>query len=286
MYYQQSKFNGWPKKLITAAIVLFLMAMPFVLKLPSIPKKLVDVPSEPEPPKDTKPQWVETYVPKHKVQLPDFAGIRDVSEKKRRFFNFMMPYVEKENERLLAERIWLLEIRVKLEDNGVLNEEEQAHLARLNKAYRIKHKTISTLAAVKELLKCVDGLPKELVLMQAANESAWGSSRFARLGLNFFGQWCYSKGCGIVPKGRPEGKTYEVKAYMGVQQSVTSYFKNINTNPAYQLLRDIRAQLRANHLPLHPQVLATGLLAYSQRGDHYVQEISKMIEHNQAYMGD
>ena len=41
--------------------------------------------------------------------------------------------------------------------------------------------------------------------MQAANESAWGTSRFARIGLNFFGQWCYSKGCGMVPKRRNTG---------------------------------------------------------------------------------
>jgi Bax protein len=191
-----------------------------------------------------------------------------------------------ENERLLAIRIELLELRNKLADELELSETEQERLNRLAGQYKVDSKSYSLEGTVKELLKRIDGLPKELVLMQAANESAWGSSRFARLGLNFFGQWCYTPGCGIIPRSRPKGKTYEVEAFMSVQESVMRYFRNINTNPAYQVLRDIRAQLRANHLPLDAKVLATGLVHYSQRGDMYVQEISKMIEHNQAYMAD
>lgn len=268
---------------VLALAVVYLLIRPFIVATPE-PQKVEPEPVVVEKPVEEKPVWVETYVPKHNVQLPDFAGIRDVKEKKRRFFGFMGKYVERENEKLLAQRIWLLELKHKIAENQTLSDEDSQKLNEFYQSYRIKHEAMSVSAAIDALLDCVDGLPKELVLMQAANESAWGSSRFARLGLNFFGQWCYSKDCGIVPRYRPKGKTYEVEAFMSVQQSVTSYFKNINTNPAYKLLREIRAQLRANHLPLNAQVLATGLLPYSERGDLYVQEITKMIEHNQQFM--
>ena len=47
---------------------------------------------------------------------------------------------------------------------------------------------------VNELMLRVDVLPVSLALAQAANESAWGTSRFALQGNNIFGQWCYEPG--------------------------------------------------------------------------------------------
>jgi len=125
-----------------------------------------------------------------------------------------------------------------------------------------------------------------LVLVQAANESAWGTSRFARIGLNFFGIWCYKKGCGMVPKGRDKGLKHEVAAFDSVEQAVSHYLLNINTNAAYVVFRTIRAQLHQQNQPLSAQILATGLLPYSQRGTDYVLEISDMIRHNQVYFDE
>ena len=227
---------------------------------------------------------IETFLPSHSVELPDFAAIVNVQEKKRRFFNFLTPYVEAENRRLVALNQWLMSKKQQVERLEPLSDEDNEKLQLLYSSYRIKHASMSQQKALQELLKCVDAIPLELVLMQAANESAWGTSRFAKLGLNFFGKWCYSKGCGIVPKGRPIGKTYEVQAYISVSDSVQSYFKNINTNNAYSLLREIRYQLRENDVALDAKILATGLLAYSERGSHYVEEITNMINSNQRFV--
>lgn len=265
--------------------LLFLLVLPFVADRPAF-----DVTDKPDPTVKVEPAKpavkVETYVQKHSVILPDFAKIRDVKTKKERFFKFMTPFVNAENIRLTNQHYWLQGLKAQLAGGTELSEATQLTLQKLYKSYRIKHLTMSSEAALNELLKCVDGLPKSLVLMQAANESAWGTSRFARLGLNFFGQWCYTKDCGIVPNGRGAGRKYEVQAFLTVAQSVDSYFKNINTNSAYSLLREIRAQLRENNIPLQADILATGLLRYSQRGDHYVVEITKMINYNQRFLGD
>jgi len=223
--------------------------------------------------------------PLHAVNIPKFSAIRDIKEKKRQFFNFIRPSIEKANRQLLGTRknlqAWLE--KVSLEES--LTEVEQAKLVSLVKSYKV-NKQYSLLQQLDELLIRVDVVPTPLVLVQAANESAWGTSRFARIGLNFFGIWCYRQGCGMVPSGRNHGAKHEVAAFKSVDQAVKRYLFNINTNNAYIVFRTIRGQLRAQNQPLQPEVLATGLLPYSERGTDYVLEITEMIRHNQAYFVD
>ncbi|WDE10037.1 glucosaminidase domain-containing protein [Thalassomonas haliotis] len=221
--------------------------------------------------------------PRHKVSLPDFAAIRDVKEKKRQFFDFLRPAIIKENNRLNDIRNQLLALKVKLAMGAELGAQGSELLATLGDKYRIDPK-VSLKAQVEELLLKVDLMPVSLVLVQAANESAWGTSRFARIGLNFFGLWCYRPSCGMVPNGRVSGATHEVAAFTSIDQAVQRYIHNINTNPAYDVFRSIRGQLRLEKQPLRPEILATGLVPYSERGSDYVLELTNMIRHNQSYL--
>lgn len=221
--------------------------------------------------------------PLHNVALPNFGKYTVVAQKKKAFFDFLSPDVNKQNSIVLKEREQVDNIVTVLSLELSLNEEEQQAFAALRKKYRVS-KRFSDLQAAHELLNRVDIIPSSLILVQAANESAWGTSRFARIGLNFFGIWCYSKGCGMVPNSRNDGANHEVQAFQSVEQAVAKYLHNINTNPAYQVFRTIRSQLRAQQQPLDPEILATGLLPYSERGSDYVLEISAMIRHNQAFL--
>lgn len=219
--------------------------------------------------------------PLHNVNLPDFGAIKNVKTKKKQFFNFIKPAVVKENNYIMSLRKRLLAIETKKLNSEALTENEIEFISQLSKDYKVKAKDTSN--QLKSLLIKVDVIPNALVLVQAANESAWGTSRFARIGLNFFGVWCFSEGCGMVPNGRNEGADHEVAAYSSVRQAVKRYLHNINTHSAYAVFRTIRHQLRENELPLTAEVLATGLLPYSERGSEYVEEISDMIRHNKRY---
>ena len=223
--------------------------------------------------------------PLHNVDIPDFAKIYDVKTKKKQFFDFLRPAVLAENRRVMALRERVIIIGLKLKQHKALLPDEMTLIEQLSKQYRIKPQH-SFQTGVTELLKRVDRIPSALILVQAANESAWGTSRFARIGLNFFGIWCFQKGCGMVPKGRDTGLTHEVAAFKSVEQAVKHYVLNINTNSAYVVFRAIRAQLRSHEQPLLPQVLAAGLLPYSERGSAYVEEITNMIRHNKSFLGD
>jgi Bax protein len=221
--------------------------------------------------------------PLHDVILPNFAAIIDIKAKKKAFFDFMKPAVIKQNNRLLATRAklnaWLEKTSLELP----LSDLEHVELKQLVKKYRV-NKQASTLAQLNDLLLRVDVIPMSLVLVQAANESAWGTSRFSRIGLNFFGIWCYRQGCGMVPGGRNTGAKHEVAAFKSLEEAVTRYFNNINSHNAYRVLRTIRFELRAQGETLNPEILATGLLPYSERGADYVIDITKMLRQNQQYL--
>ena len=133
---------------------------------------------------------------------------------------------------------------------------------------------------IDELLVRVDIIPVSLALAQAANESAWGTSRFAREGNNIFGQWCFDEGCGLVPGQRADDASHEVRSFSSVEASVRAYFRNLNTNPTYEYLRELRAQMRMKGKPLDSRALAQGLLRYSERGHVYISELYDIIRVN------
>lgn len=212
--------------------------------------------------------------------LPDFSVYRDVSERKTRFFDYLLPLVTAENERLAGLRTRLRYIQQTVRWGRKMADADQVWLSRVLAEYRLPPGDPRQPEFWVAVFERVDTLPTELVLVQAANESAWGTSRFAREGNNLFGQWCFRKGCGIVPAGRPAGATYEVARYATVGESVDSYMHNLNTGPTYQLFRELRARMRAQGLEPDATELAAGLLEYSERGQDYVDALRAMIRHN------
>lgn len=219
-------------------------------------------------------------VPKVSVydELPDFSQFTDVQEKKSEFFGYLLPLIEAENIRILHMRARLLEIEEKLEAN-MTNDADRQQLAQMIEYYEVDP-SLPTEEQFALLKRRIDIVPEMMVLVQAANESAWGTSRFARRGLNLFGQWCFREGCGIVPGQRPEGRIYEVAKFDSVNQSIRSYMRNINTHPPYTDLRLLRERKRVRDQEIRAMELVEGLGSYSERGDEYIEELQSMIRVN------
>lgn len=202
------------------------------------------------------------------ADIPDFASIRSIPERKSQFFDFITQYVDQRNQEILALR--------KLVQNRELDEEQLRATA---KRYRVKW-TSPEEVRTKLLLK-VDAVPPSLVMAQGALESAWGTSRFAARGNNFFGQWCHSPGCGIVPDRRLEGKNHEVQVFETPFDSVAAYMRNLNSHPAYKGFREKRAELRNQRQVLSGCYVAQGLTRYSEMGNTYVESVKLLIRANQ-----
>jgi len=213
----------------------------------------------------------ETDVTANKLNMSDIAGTK---EKKKRFFDFMRPIINDENAKILELRDKLLAAK-KLGNNKIF-------VARIARSYSTDWNPEKE--NWDRLLERIDIIAPELALAQSANESAWGQSRFAKQGNNFFGQWCYTKGCGIIPSQRSRGSTHEVAQFNSVNDSVRSYIKNINTGRAYALLRKIRSKGRSTGKAPDAIAQAAGLIHYSARREKYVKEIRLLIRANKKLM--
>ena len=201
-------------------------------------------------------------------------NINDADDRKKRFFDFMRPIINEENDKILKLRKQLLAAK-KYNNNKIF-------IAHVAKTYHVRWGQKNE--NWDKLLERVDTIALELSLAQSANETAWGQSRFAKQGNNFFGQWCYTKGCGIIPAARNRGLTHEVTRFDSINDSVRSYIKTINTGRAYALLRKIRRNNRIAGKQPDAKAQAGGLIHYSQRGEKYVKEIRAIIHANKEVM--
>lgn len=211
--------------------------------------------------------------------LPDFRAYNDVAEKKEAFFSYLLPFISTINREILIDRDKLVRIREEFVDDDSAGPFDDRYVRQLAATYRLEVPDTLSLDFVDRLLRRVDIVAPSLVLAQAATESGWGTSRFARQGNNLFGMRDYS-GDGIVPKGRPAGATWTVAAYATPGDSMRDLVHSLNTGAAYRQMRTIRRDLRRREATITGLALANGLVAYSEKGYEYVSQIQSMIRNN------
>lgn len=251
-------------KIITLALISVLVLILGILWLQPKPSIFEDVPS----------------VEYANEPVPDFNQHKQVKEKKQAYFDYLKPAVDAQNQYIKTIRQYLQGIKAKHVSGESLSESQQEELDWLIKEYRVNNSQTKN-EIFTELLRKIDIIPSELVLVQSANESAWGTSRFARNGYNFFGIWCFSKGCGFVPSRRTDGAAHEVAKYDDLSTAMYAYMRNLNSHPAYKELRLIRQRQRNNQKPITAYALAGGLIKYSERGEEYIDELRHMMEINE-----
>lgn len=211
---------------------------------------------------------------------PDFQELREVKEKKRLFYLSLLPMVLMVNEEIRHQRQEVITALDHYDAGLSLTAAQHRSLLNSSREYNVQGNPLLDPLARRNLLKRLDVLPPSMVLAQAANESAYGTSRFALEGNNLFGLWTYASGTGMVPLDRSAGETHEVQRFPTLYDSVRAYMKNLNSHRAYGSLRELRAMLRDKGMGLRGIDLAAGLRLYSTRRDDYVREIRSMIRGN------
>ncbi len=211
---------------------------------------------------------------------PDFPAISSFALRQQAFILFMAPKINAANAQILQTRMQILSLLAKYQASGFLSYADRSWLNEIASVYEIPHFNYQNQKDMNELLSRVDIVPTSLVLAQSGDESGWGTSRFAVEADNFFGQYCYVQGCGILPLGSPP-HSREAQKFHSADDAINSYLYNINTNPAYAALREMRAELRAHNQPIVGFRLTPYLTHYSILGDEYILRISSVIvNHN------
>ena len=208
--------------------------------------------------------------PIYLTKLPkDIKTLGDTKKKRELFIKIVLPLILSENSKITEDRKKLFKILGK-NFNTV---GERVWLKRRFKEYKIDDRDLS------KLKMRMDIIPVSIALAQAANESGWGTSRFALEGNALFGQWTWSKK-GISPKNKDPDQSHKILQFQVLKASVKAYKNNLNTHNAYKEFREVRAQLRQENKQIIGLDLIKYLKAYAAIGEKYVLIIEDIIEKN------
>lgn len=214
----------------------------------------------------------EKVVPQIFVKnLPPDLNKLPVPHKTSLFIRLLLSSVVDVNNQILAVRSELQLLADKKAKGVVFTAEEQRWLEQVAADHDGHHTEIDV------LLDRVDIIPVGLIMAQAIDESGWGTSHFAIAGNALYGQHLASNSNSKFLT-TPGGKV-KVAAFDNLYHSTASYIHNLNRTSAYDKLRTIRSDLRKKHGHLTGHHLAEALLHYSERGQHYVDELRWLIKH-------
>lgn len=204
---------------------------------------------------------------------PNLGELNDVERRKRAFVGIVLPLAHETNQAIMAERRFVEAVANCRQADSPLKPQDEARLEALSSTYKAE-------GNLDTLRRRLDVVPTSLLLAQAAIESGWGTSRFAREGNALFGQRTTAADSGIKPQGLEEATPVRVAAFPHLLASVDAYIRNLNTQPAYKAFRERRAALREAGREPDGLNLAATLTAYSERGHAYVGDVQAIIRAN------
>lgn len=193
-----------------------------------------------------------------------------VAEQKRLFISTVLPLILASNEEIRQRRM-AIERTTKNNDRGAL--EKWATL------YRLKSGDLSNEALSEKILHRADEIPVPLALAQAAVESGWGTSRFARQGNALFGQWAWNKSQGLKPLEASNDRAV-VRSFPNLFGSVRAYMHNLNTHERYTEFRQTRARLANDSGTAKTLRLTEHLDGYAETGYDYVVKLRDIMRSN------
>jgi Bax protein len=212
---------------------------------------------------------------------PDLPDLPRADQRKMTFIKSTLPLILHVNEQILHQRRRLMSIQSLMEAGEKISTENALWLEDMADLYGAQ-------TANPDALLCrVDVVPPSLAIAQAAEESGWGTSRFAREGNALFGQRIYRDNRkGLVPEDRKEGEVFRVRAFDRLIDGVKAYVHNLNSHFAYDDFRASRAAMRKQTSKLNGYDLAGSLIKYSERGAAYIETIRLIMRTNSLQVFD
>ena len=208
--------------------------------------------------------------PIYLTKLPkDLKSLGDTKKKRELFIKIILPLILDENDKISEDRRKLFRILGK--DFNTVG--ERVWLKKRFKEYKIEDKDLS------KLKERMDIIPVSIALAQAANESGWGTSRFALEGNALFGQWTWN-GEGIKPASADSDSKHKIMKFKILRASVRAYQRNLNTHSSYKEFREARAIQRDNDGKLNSLELVKYLNKYAETGKEYIVVLKKIIKQN------
>lgn len=186
------------------------------------------------------------------------------------FYDFLFEKIKIANKNILKQREFILSLNNNI--NLDQKTKEYKKLSKIAKKYAVKNPF-----DYNKLLKKVNIVPASLALAQASVESAWGTSRFVKLGNNLFGHWTYGKK-GIMPLKRDKGAKHLIRIFDSLEDSIAAYMLNLNKSRAYSSFRNKREVFVKNNKSIDGLALSQTMINYSGIGKKYLWILKRMIK--------
>ena len=203
-------------------------------------------------------------------RIPDAHVGLPVKQQKDSFIAMTLPLILAANEEI-SQRRSAIQRAAKTKD--------RPGLERWAKLYRVNTDGRSLAEIEAAILVRADYVPVSLALAQAAIESGWGTSRFARQGNALFGQWAWQASAGIKPAEASNSRAV-VRSFPNLFGSVRAYMHNLNTHPSYASFRERRSMLRGRTRGDLGFQLAKFMDNYAEIGTAYVDKLQTLIRSN------
>ncbi len=94
-----------------------------------------------------------------------------------------------------------------------------------------------------------------------------------------FGEYTYDQNEGVVPLKRELGDKHLIKSFSSFDNSVSSYFRNINSHYAYNDFREVRYIMRLKNNFSDTNLLLNKLNSYAEN-DKYIEILESVIQKN------
>ncbi|TKI71311.1 hypothetical protein FCU45_01660 [Sulfurimonas crateris] len=201
----------------------------------------------------------------HKVEEAPQQSMLSVSEKKREFGNLVIPAID----RVYAE----LEEQYNEISKNITNPAYKDKISQLKETYKVE--------SDEALLMALKPHPKSIAIAQAAMESAWAESRFFKEANNLYGMWAVNKKGPRIAASEQRGKrVIWLKKYSSIEDSIRDYYKTLARSKAYKDFRELKMQTD------DPYLLVEKLENYSEIGEQYSEDLTKIIRYNKLYIYD
>ena len=192
------------------------------------------------------------------------------------FYEMMLPVILKANETLAVEREQVLALKKEFDVSGDLTTESMESLKKWIEKYDVKFSDdLDTL--FNTLIPRVDGVTPTLLLTMAAEDSGFGTSRYAREYNAIFNQRDWD-GNGAVPdEKQKEGPQYRIKVFPSLYEAVLSQIHYLNTNGYFENYRIARAKYRRTDNRMRGYSIAHLLINFPYRPLKYPDIIKHLI---------
>lgn len=211
-----------------------------------------------------------------------FYSLTNATEKKERFTQILLPIIEEQNrlitkERAFIEAFFAKDFFVRLDKK--LDRKNYSRLAKLASKYDVQQ-----LFNKQEYLAKIDTIPNSMALGQAALESGWGHSYYAKELNNLFGHYNFTRK--NIASLKVRGKKERIRVFDSLDTAVASYMLNLNTHRAYASFRKERSQKRLTGVEFSGMDGIKHLQRYSILGKRYIRKVRRLIAQNHFRLFD